>query len=135
MASDVIVAETGEASIRTRNRLWYPVLAPHKATDADGNSSELLELYPQKWAIILKDVLEMAVHDLTLLSHQLRTAIVIPLYKKEEEDDPENYLAIALLSDIVKVFTSPHKNRLHPILPFVVPPAPTEFVVDLSPRT
>lgn len=107
-------------------------LPNQKATGADGIKAELLQAHLRKWAQLLMGVFEQVTQEHQSLPHQLRTAIIILLYKKGIPEDPANYRPIALPSMVAKVLTRAHNQRLRPILQTFVPHAQTGFIPGRS---
>lgn len=107
-------------------------LPQKKAAGPDGLRAELFMLQPGKWAKILQQVFETAVHQQQHLPKMFSESVVVLLYKKGDPKDPANYRPIALLNIVAKILTRAHNNRLRSFLHNIVPPTQTGIVPGRS---
>ena len=87
------------------------ILKPGKATGIDGISNEMireaLNIYPQAVLNVLNKLMGHGSGVPVWL-----TSLLLPIHKKGQVDDPDNYRGIALISCLAKFFYSILNNRL-----------------------
>ena len=87
------------------------ILKPGKATCIDCVNNEMLlealNLYPGSFLNVMNILLKAGQG----VSNWL-TSLLVPIYKKGDVDDPDNYRGVALISCLAKFFYAILNNRL-----------------------
>ena len=123
LEADITVEEITQQIERLPNR---------KAAGSDGIKAELLKQSPKLWAKVLQPVFHRAIHHDQRLPRSFRETIIILLYKKGCNLQPENYRPIALINVVAKILSGIHCQRLRRVLHSIVPNEQTGFVPKRS---
>ncbi|XP_069469986.1 somatolactin-like [Ambystoma mexicanum] len=75
-------------------------LSGSRAPRPDGLTNAMLKEHPEEWAWFLKLLFELITNTHTILD-SWRQAIVVPIFKRGDREDPNNYRPIALLDVII----------------------------------
>ena len=83
-----------------------------KASGADGILGEMLKAGGRS-IIIFLTLLFNKIFDSSIYPSEWSKAIVVPIFKKGNSDDPDNYRGVSLINIICKCFTSIMNKRLY----------------------
>lgn len=88
--------------MRRKIRTSITQMYKQKAVDVDDFHAEMLQVAPDLFARVLAKLWEK-VGETLLIPEACNTGILVPLYKKGEQDDPANYRPLCMFSHIRKV--------------------------------